>query len=244
MELKEIIYKRKSTRSYTNIPVDDLTIQKIQEFTATIKPLYPDIKVRSEIVSRDNVKCICPWTTPQLITIFTEDKEGALVNVGFIFQQLDLYMQSLGLGVCWLGMGKLSAQGIVETKNDGGLEFAMMLAFGEPKGELYRSSTSEFKRKVLTDISDKQDERLEPARVAPSSVNSQPWYFTHEGDTIHTYCALQGFLKVKTLGDMNQIDMGIALAHMYIANEDTFRFFKADSVKEIKGYAYIGSFTI
>jgi len=244
MNLNDLIYRRKSTRSYTNIPVDDATIQKIQEFTTTIKPLYPDIKVRSEIVSRENVKCICPWTTPQLITIFTEDKEGALVNVGFMFQQLDLYLHSIGLGVCWLGMGKLSAQGIVETKNDDGLEFVMMLAFGEPKGELYRSSTGEFKRKSLAEISDEQDERLEPARFAPSSVNSQPWYFTHEGDTIHAYCALQGFLKAKTLGDMNQIDMGIALAHMYVANEDTFRFFKADGVKELKGYAYIGTFTI
>ena len=244
MELKEIIYKRKSNRSYTNIPVDAATIQKIEEFTANIKPLYPNIKVRSEIVNRDSVKCICPWTTPQLISIFTEDKEGALVNVGFIFQQLDLYMQSLGLGVCWLGMGKLSAQGIVETKNDDGLEFVMMLAFGQPKGEALRSAVVEFKRKSLTDISDMRDERLEPARLAPSSVNSQPWYFTHEGDTIHTYCALQGFLKAKTLGDMNQIDMGIALAHLYITNPDTFRFFKAEGVQEIKGYAYIGSFTI
>ena len=49
---------------------------------------------------------------------------------------------------------------------------------------------------------------------------------------------------MKMLGDLNQIDMGIALAHMYVANEETFRFFKVDDVKEIKGYAYIGSFTI
>lgn len=244
MNLKEMLYKRKSTRAYTGQPVDEATIQKIEEFIANIKPLYPEIKVRSEIVSRDNVKCILPWITPQLITIFSENKEGFLENVGFMFQQLDLYLHSIGLGVCWLGMGKLNSQGVVETKNDDGLQFAMMLAFGEPKGELYRASTSEFKRKSLIEILDKQDDRLEPARIAPSSVNSQPWYFTHEGDTIHAYCELKGFFKMKMLGDMNQIDMGIALAHMYVANEETFRFFKVDDVKEIKGYAYIGSFTI
>lgn len=244
MKLKEMIYKRKSVRSYTNVPVDETMLQKITDFIANIKPLYPDIKVRSEIVDRESVKCICPWTTPQVITIFTEDKEDALVNVGFIFQQLDLYIQSLGLGVCWLGMGKLSTQGIVETKSDDDLQFVMMLAFGETKGEALRKSVVEFKRKSLADIADKEDKRLEPARLAPSSVNSQPWYFTHEGDTIHTYCALQGFLKAKMLGSMNQIDMGIALAHMYVSNEDSFRFFKEAGVKEIKGYAYIGSFTL
>lgn len=244
MDLKEMIYKRKSTRSYTGEPVGEAMLQKIKEFVTNIKPLYPNIKVRSEIVAKDSVKCIFPWTTPQLIAIFTEDKEGALENVGFMFQQLDLYLQSLGLGVCWLGMGRLNTQGVVETKSEDGLRFTMMLAFGYPKGEPHRASIAEFKRKSLAEISDKQDERLEPARFAPSSVNSQPWYFAHEGDTIHTYCALQGIFKAKMLGEMNQIDMGIALAHMYVANPETFHFFTVDNVKEIKGYVYIGSFTI
>ena len=128
-------------------------------------------------------------------------------------------------------------------KNEDGLQFTMMLAFGHPKVAPHRVA-AEFKCKSLAEISDMADERLEPARLAPSSVNSQPWYFTHEGDKIHAYCALQGFLKAKMLGDMNQIDMGIALAHMYVANEDTFHFFKDDNAKTIKGYAYIGSFTI
>lgn len=243
MNLKEMIYKRRSTRAYTGIPVDTATIDKIKQFISNIKPLDADIKVRAEIVAKENVKCMLPWTTSQVIAIFSEEKEGFLENVGFMFQQLDLYLQSIGLGVCWLGMGKLNTQGVVERKNEEGLQFTMMLAFGHPKGSPHRI-TAEFKRKSLAEISDMADERLEPTRLAPSSVNSQPWYFTHEGDKIHAYCALQGFLKAKMLGDMNQIDMGIALAHMYVANEDTFRFFKEGNTKPIKGYAYIGSFTI
>ena len=46
------------------------------------------------------------------------------------------------------------------------------------------------------------------------------------------------------LGNMNRIDMGIALAHLYVANEDTFRFFKAENVVEVPGYGYIGSVTL
>ena len=37
--------------------------------------------------------------------------------------------------------------------------------------------------------------------------------------------------------------MGIALAHMYVTNPDTFRFFAAEA-PELKGYAYSGSFTL
>ena len=247
MDLKEMIYKRRSTRSYTGEPVDETTIQKIKDFITSLKPLYPDIKVRAEIVSKDSVRCLMPWITPQLVSIFSEEKEGFLENVGFLFQQLELYMYSLGLGVCWLGLGRLNAQGKEETQNGDNLKFVILLAFGHPKGEGLRESIAEFNRRDLSQICDTPDERLEPARLAPSSVNSQPWYFTHEGDVFHAYCMPQGIFRArpsKALGEMNQIDMGIALAHMYVSNPDTFRFFKADRVQAVKGAAYIGSFTI
>ena len=51
MILNEMIFKRKSCRSFTNIPVDAATIETIKAFH--MKPLYPDIKVRMDIVCRD-----------------------------------------------------------------------------------------------------------------------------------------------------------------------------------------------
>lgn len=239
MELKELIYKRKSVRSYTGEPLDENTIEKILAFAKNAKPLYDNIKVRAEIVDKKEVKCILPWITPQLIAIFSEDKDGALENAGFIFQQVDLYLQSLGLGACWLGMGKITPA--VDNKANDGMKFVILLTVGYPKGEYQRNSLSEFKRKSLVEIADRADERLKPAQYAPSSVNSQPWYFVHEDDDIHVYCTLQGLFKMKMLGDMNQIDMGIALAHLYVSNPDTFRFFKAENARALKGYEYIGS---
>lgn len=240
MELKEMIGKRKSVRSYTDQPVDRETLDKIRAFSAALKPLYPDIRVRSEIVGKERVKCILPWTTPQLIAVFSEEKEGYLENVGFLYQQLDLYLQSIGLGVCWLGMGRMDQQKSVDTKDDG-LKFVILLAFGYPRGSALRSDAREFKRKPLAQIADREDARLEPARLAPSSVNSQPWYFTHEGDGIHVYCVRQGILKNKDMGNMNRMDIGIALAHLYISNPDTFRFFKAETAAPVAGYGYLGS---
>ena len=71
MTLNEMIYHRKSCRSFTGKPVDAEMIAKILSFE--IKPLCLEIKVRMDIVSRDKVKCICPWTTPQLIAIYSEE---------------------------------------------------------------------------------------------------------------------------------------------------------------------------
>ena len=229
MTLNEMIYKRKSCRSFTGKPVDAEMIEKVLSFD--MKPLYPEIRVRMDIVGRDKVKCICPWTTPQLIAIYSEETEGYLENIGFLFQQMDLYLQTLGLGVCWLGMGRMDPKTTTQVE---GMKFVILLAFGQPKGDSLRHDGNGFKRKALEKISDKADSRLEPARLAPSAVNSQPWYFTHEGDTVHVHCSKKG----------TRLDAGIALAHLYVANEDTFRFFKAENVSEVPGFAYIGSCTL
>lgn len=234
MTLNEMIYHRKSCRSFTNAPVDEETLETIRAFS--MKPLYPEIKVHWDIVPRNQVKCICPWTTPQLIAIYSEETEGWLENVGFLFQQMDLYLQSLRLGACWLGMGRMNPK---TTTQVAGMKFVILLAFGYPKGDQLRKTTKDFKRKNLEQIADQADPKLEPARLAPSAVNSQPWYFTHEEDSIHVYR-----IPNDRLDHMNQIDMGIALAHLYVANEETFRFFKTENTPVMPGYDYIGSVTL
>ncbi len=226
MTLNEMIYKRKSCRSFTGVSVDATMTETIQAFL--MKPLYPNIKVHWDIILRNQVKCICPWPTPQLITIYSEEADGWLENVGFLFQQMDLYLQSLGLGVCWLGMGRMNSKTAPEVE---GMKFVIMLAFGHPKGDQQRHRLKDFRRKSIEQISDKADASLEPARLAPSAVNSQPWYFTHEGDAIRVYCSRKG----------NRLDAGIALAHLYVANEETFRFFKEENPTALPGYDYIGS---
>ncbi len=229
MTLNEMILKRKSCRSFTNVSVDAATIETIKAFP--MNPLYPEINVHWDIVPRNQVKCICPWTTPQLITIYSEEAKGYLENIGFLFQQMDLYLQTLGLGVCWLGMGRMNPK---TTKQVEGMKFVIMLAFGYPKGNQLRHDLKGFKRKSMEQITDKADPRLEPARLAPSAVNSQPWYFTHAGDTIHVYCSKKG----------SRLDAGIALAHLYVCNKDPFRFFNADPIADLPGYTYIGSVTL
>ena len=229
MTLKEMIFHRKSCRSFSGKPVDPEMIEQILSFEPT--PLYPDIKVRMDIVGRNNVKCICPWTTPQLITIYSEEAEGYLENIGFLFQQMDLYLQTLGLGVCWLGMGRMNPKTAADVN---GMKFIIMLAFGYPKGDQLRHTLKGFHRKSMEQITDKADPGLEPARLAPSAVNSQPWYFTHDGNKVHVYCARKG----------SRLDTGIALAHLYVSNTENFRFFREAHVAEVPGYGYIGSVTL
>lgn len=229
MTMKDMIYHRKSCRSFTDTPVDEDTLAIIRAFS--MKPLYPDIQVHWDIVPRSQVKCICPWTTPQLIAIYSEEEDGYLENVGFLFQQMDLYLQTLGLGVCWLGMGRMNPKTTTAIK---GMKFVILLAFGHSKGTQLRHDLKAFKRKSLQQISDRLDPRLEPCRLAPSAVNSQPWYFTHDGDIIHVHCSKKG----------SRLDIGITLAHLYVTNPEMFRSFRSEAPPIVDGFHYILSVSV
>ncbi len=236
--MKDTIYCRRSCRTYESEPVSAAQRAEIEAFGRNLKPLDPDIKVEFRIVEKDQVRFFMPWKAPQLIAVFSENKPGYLENVGFLFQQMDLYLQSKGLGVCWMGLGKLRK----EMEAPEGMEFVILLPFGTPKEPLSREKR-QFPRKEMGQISDREDARLECARVAPSSTNSQPWYFVHEGEKIHAFCSTVGILRHAMLETMNKIDMGIALAHLYVENPQTFRFLR-EKVAAIDGYTYTGTFTI
>ena len=51
----------------------------------------------------------------------------------------------------------------------------------------------------------------------------------------------QNMIKRQFISKWNPIDVGIALAHLYVANEESFKFFRADHITDLPGYSYIGS---
>jgi len=239
MTLKETIYCRKSTRSYSGESVDENTLADILAFAAQTKPLIPGIRTCAKILTADQVSCVQKWHTPHFLALYTEDAPLSQENIGFQYQQLDLYIQSLGLGCCWVGLGYVTDDSLCPE----GMKPAILMPFGVAKENPHRE-TDDFKRKALGEISDLSDKRLEPARIAPSATNSQPWYFIHGEKEIHAYQVILGPVKKRMLGRFNRMDMGIALAHMYVSNPESFEFFVAEDAPGKDGYQYMGSFRI
>lgn len=60
---------------------------------------------------------------------------------------------------------------------------------------------------------------LEPARLAPSAINCQNWYFTGDKNLIYAYSAKPGFLRSLVGGKYFLINVGIAICHLKIAAE-------------------------
>jgi nitroreductase len=237
MSLSEFIYKRKSTRKYQPELIDEKSLQDIQNYFTKIKPLHCDIKVNFSIVTKKSMKGLTSLFSPQYIIVMSENTKGYLVNAGFMLQQVDLYLSSIELGSCWLGMAH------PKEKLIDNMEFVIALAFGTPTESPYRELV-DFKRKSLDKISNTPDNRLEVIRLAPSAMNLQKYYFLTEDNTIHAYCTKASVLTIKQLVKMREIDIGIALAHLYVDNSERFRFFEIGHPEEIKGHYYVGSVEI
>lgn len=229
MNLEEQIYIRKSCRKYEDEEID---MNQIHEFMSQVKPLKDGTDYHYEILTLDDVNNLARFSAPYYLALYVDKKEN-YIDIGFIFQQLCLYLQSIGIGSCWVGMAS------PKKKSS---DFVISIAFGK-SNDLTRPR-NKFKRKSLSEISDAEDEMLIPAQFAPSSINSQPWYFKHSDNGFDVYKAKQNIIKRQFMKKWNSIDVGIALAHMYVANENSFEFNKKANFEDVKGHAYVGSIRI
>jgi len=233
----EIILKRQSVREYEHVPFEEQTLEMIRAKINTLTPLYPDIRYSIEITDKPtrgmyNIKA------PYYLIFGSEKKSGAHENIGFLGQQLDLFLSSIGIGTCWLGIAK---PGKEEEKEESLLPFVICMAFGKPAEPLYRDLDAKIYRKPLEEISEGTDARLEAARLAPSAHNAQIWYFIAEDGIIHCYRKKVNNPFVRFVYNrLNAIDVGIALCHIAEESSD-FRFSKETDAPPRAGYLYMGT---
>ncbi|WP_033168052.1 nitroreductase family protein [Clostridium sp. KNHs205] len=217
--LYEVIEKRKSVRKYDMNPLDSVLLQQIKQFGEEVSPLIPDIRVKFNVYSYEEVKSLMAIKAPHYVGIYSEKKDNFLLNAGYMLQQMDLYLSANNLGSCWLGMAKPS---VALPEAVDGLDFVIMLAFGNPKEEVHRSSKAEFKRKTLEEIREGSgyEEALEAARLAPSARNTQTWYFICKEKEILVCRRHTGFVNEHLMARLNTIDAGIAMCHLELALEN------------------------
>jgi nitroreductase len=230
--LYEAIFRRKSVRKYKKDEIEQTLLNKIEVSIGQAKPLFEDIGYEIKLLKKEEVSN--NWA-PSYIAIYSEKKAGYLLNAGYLLQQIDLFVQSIGLGSCWIGLARPQFS---KQKRYG---YVIMLSIGYPEKEVIRSK-EDFKRKNITEITDVEDVSLmEAVRLAPSAVNSQPWFFAKADDGIDIYRSKKGFHAL-ALNTWNQIDIGIAILHLEISMKHhniSFEYFKKINSKKRPGFEYV-----
>jgi hypothetical protein len=199
-------------RKFETEPLGKEEIDEVIAYLDSIKPLI-NKKTEFRLVDEEVVS----GKAPHYILAYCEANTSAYINVGYILQHVDLFIQSKGWGSCWLGNTKPSTE-----KDQKGLPFCIMLAFGRTTVPL-RKELDEFHRLPLATISDNANDVAAAARLAPSAVNSQPWRIKFVDDEasrqININYVGRGALKFLLKKKLNKIDLGILVAHIVITLE-------------------------
>lgn len=225
MTRKDAIVARRSVRTYTAEPIKDSILSELRSFMGTIKPLHSSIKTNVSILSREDFArkyhTILSHNAQHFIVIRSVLKDGYLENAGFIGEQIILFLTEMDVGSCWLGCCKPKA-----TEDAGQLPYVVSICFGRADNAPRRLSPEEANRKLIHEVvlgkisSPALLPLLDAGRLAPSSMNRQPVRYITESNNIYVY-RKRPLVSVKLLEDLGCIDVGVALANIYVASGES-----------------------
>lgn len=224
--LYSMIFKRQSFHLFRNIGNEHITedeLADIENTFNTLQPLVNDIKVRMKIV-KDSTSC--KRGQEYCILLYSEKKDNYLGNIGYIGEQLDLYLVSKNIGTLWFGIGKTN-----QSQLDG-LDFVIMIAIAKADSlTRFRNDISKIKRKEVSKIwnGNYYLDFANVVRLAPSAGNSQPWFVDATNSELKVYrCQKERFMGLMSGNKMpyyNKIDMGIFLCFLELClNKDNIEY--------------------
>ncbi len=243
--MKDAILTRKSQRTFTGQKLTDVDYQKLMNYLEDtahlIGPFGNKIKIffmdsSGQEVEKVGTYGVIKKAPAYLVTVCKNDREN-LFDCGYVFEKLVLYMESIGLGTCWMG-GTFNRTNIKVPIEEG--EFIPVVSpIGYPEGKkalaerMFRSFAKSDQRKAFESLFFYKDfktpmtlensgrkgyqniEILKSVRLAPSASNKQPWRILMDEEcTAHLYIERTPNYGYGRLSyDIQMVDMGIAASH-------------------------------
>ena len=228
----EIIRGRKSVRTFDAAPLRDEHRKDIIEYAKGIDNPF-DIPVEFVLLDAKEHGLSSPVLSGESLYVAGKvaKKPYADVAFGYSFEQLVLHAWTLGIGTVWIAgtMKRELFEKAAEVRD--GEMMPCMSPLGYPakkrsiKETMMRTGIRAdsrisgdklfFKEEWGRPLNpaDEMADVFEMVRWAPSAVNKQPWRIILADGVYHFYEKKdQGFVNDAT-GDIQKIDMGIALCH-------------------------------
>ena len=233
----ETILTRKSVRSYDGRPIDPGTLEKVKTFAEEVQNPF-GIPVTFVFLNAKERGLSSPVLTGEPLYVAGKVAKVPYGDVafGFAMEQLLLYAWSLGLGSVWIG-GTMKRELFQQAA---GLDAEERMPCISPLG--YPAAKRSLREPVLrkgcgadsrlsgeklfsredfdTPLAGKALEPwgdlLELVRWAPSAVNKQPWRLVLRDGLFHFYLRHDKGYIGEAVGDLQRIDLGIALCHFVL----------------------------
>lgn len=243
--VKSTVEERKSIRTYLSDPITEEDREKISAYidylSSAPSPFECKIRIRifdvnKEISSKDLGTYGVIKNARTYLGVAAEKSPIAMQAVGYSFEKLVLYAQSIGLGTCWLGgtFNRGEFAKAMQIEENEFFPIASPIGYPAPKNhtinKVMRMAIKADKRKewdklffdgdfskpLTKEGAGKWAYPLEMVRLAPSAANKQPWRIVRQGNMWH-------FFEKKDMSsenDIQRLDVGIALCHFELAAKE------------------------
>ncbi len=240
--ITELVRHRKSVRTFDGKEVTEDDRKKLALFMENIENPY-EVPVSFKFLDGKKQSLPCP------VVIGTDLYVGAKVPrmphmeeaFGYSFERFVLYAQSIGIGTVWIGgtMNRSAFERAMELGQNEIMPCVSPLGYPAEK----KSVREKMMRKAISadsrnpfetlffdgtfdvPLTEKAAGRLagvlETVRWAPSAVNKQPWRVVLDKSGVHFYLKRTKDYISEATGNLQKIDLGIALCHFALAAKES-----------------------
>lgn len=238
--IAELVRARKSVRTFDGTPLRQDDRAKLEQYLSHIETPF-DIPMEFRMLDAKERGLSSPVVTGAELYAAGKIKRDPLAEVAFgvAFEKFVLYALSLGVGTVWIAgtMDRPAFERAMELGDDEFMPAVTPLGYPAKKRAIRDAAMrraikadtrlpfeslffeDSFGKPLTAERVGTYREALELVRLAPSAVNKQPWRVVKQGDTFHFY--KKSSLPANPKGDVQKLDIGIALAHFMLALEET-----------------------
>ena len=241
-EISTLVRTRRSVRTFDGRALTKEDIENLSLFMSKIENPY-EIPVEFKLLDAKKQKLSCPVVVGTDLFVGTKVKRipHAEEAVGYSLEMLVLYAQSIGIGTVWIGgtMDRSAFERVMLLDKDEMMPCVSPLGYTAKKMSMRESMMrkgvkadsrlpfetlffdSTFDKPLIKEKASALAEPLETVRLAPSAVNKQPWRVVVADNAAHFYLKRnKGFIS-DAVGDMQKIDLGIALCHFALSAKES-----------------------
>lgn len=240
-QYSELVRERRSVRTFDGQGIRSEILEQLKSFAGSCSNPYGiPMEYRFLNTKEHGLKSPVIAGTEEYVAVKLKRVPHFEEALGYAMERFVLDAWSVGIGTTWIGgtMDRAAFEKAMDLSEDEIMPCVSPIGHAAKRMSLketvMRKGVGADRRKAFEELFNidnfdrpmKEDEAgelllpLQMVRWAPSAVNKQPWRVVVTGSDVHFYMAKGKGFESSSVGNMQKIDMGIALCHFALGAEE------------------------